>query len=218
MMHFNAAIFDLDGTLLDSMPVWENIAVDYLSSVDIQPKENVQEAVRSMSIQQACEHFCAEYGLKLTPEEINAGINRLIEDFYLNRVSLKPGVKEALESLRRRGVRMCVATATDRYLVEGALTHTGILPYFDFIITCTEAGAGKDRPDIFLKALDRLGASLDDTVIFEDARYAVRTAKAAGFTVVALYDEAAKEHQAEIKRLADAFYESFATWLSNNEQ
>jgi HAD superfamily hydrolase (TIGR01509 family) len=218
MIHFNAAIFDLDGTLLDSMPVWENIAVDYLCSVDIQPKENVQEAVRAMSIQQACEHFCAEYGLKLTPEEINAGINRLIEDFYLNRVSLKPGVKEALESLRRRGVRMCVATATDRYLVEGALAHTGILPYFDFIITCTEAGAGKDRPDIFLKALDRLGASLDDTVIFEDALYAVRTAKAAGFTVVALYDEAAKEHQAEIKRLADAFYESFETWLSNNEQ
>ncbi len=209
-------IFDLDGTLFDSMPVWENVAIDYLRSRGIDPDASVREAVRAISIQQACRLFCREYGLTATEAEVIDGVNDLIADFYFHKVTLKPGVTAALLHLKSRGVRMCIATATDRHLVTGGLERTGIAPFFDGIFTCTEAGAGKDRPDIFLKALDFLGAGLEDAMVFEDALYAVRTAKAAGFRVTALYDPAADHQQAEIKRLADAYYLSFTDWLAAN--
>jgi HAD superfamily hydrolase (TIGR01509 family) len=212
MMHFKGAIFDLDGTLFDSMPIWEHVAFDYLESLGITPNSDVREAVQDMSIQQACEYFCNVYGLKLSREEIADGVNRLIEDFYFHRAPLKDGVMEMLQTLKDRGIRMCVATATDRYLVETAMKRTGILPFFEAVFTCTEAGCGKDKPDIFLKALQNLGTDLKDTVVFEDALYAIRTAKSAGFTVIALYDEAAKAHREQIQKLADLCFKSFTEW------
>jgi HAD superfamily hydrolase (TIGR01509 family) len=212
MIHFSGAIFDLDGTLFDSMPIWENVAFDYLESLGITPDQTVQAAVRDMSIQQACEYFAGVYGLKLTRAEITDGVNVLIRDFYFCRAPLKAGVPEMLQAMKNRSVKMCVATATDRHLVEAAMKRTGILPYFEAIFTCTEAGCGKDRPDIFLQALQHLGTSPKETVVFEDALYAIRTAKRAGFTVVALYDEAAKAHQDQIKKLADYYFKSFEEW------
>ncbi|NMA24362.1 MAG: HAD family phosphatase [Clostridiales bacterium] len=211
-MEIKGAIFDLDGTLFDSMNMWDSIAEDYLKSRGIKPKEDIRQAVRAMSIQQVCEHFCSVYGLALTPDDITAGINGMAEDFYLHRVALKDGAAEALRRLKSRGVKMCVATATDRYLVEAGLRRTGISEYFDRVFTCTETGAGKDKPDIFLEAIDFLGTDINETVVFEDALYAIRTAKAAGFPVAAFYDEAARTQQDEIKRLADWYFLSFAEW------
>lgn len=212
MKDIKGAIFDLDGTLFDSMIMWDSIAEDYLKSQGIRPNDDVREAVRAMSIQQVCEHFCREYGLALSPDEITAGINGMVEDFYFHRVQLKAGVAEALERLQSRGVRMCVATATDRYLVESGLRRTGISEYFESIFTCTETGAGKDEPAIFLQALDFLGTDMRKTVVFEDALYAIRTAKAAGLTVAAFYDESARYQQDEIRKLADFYFVSFADW------
>lgn len=212
MIKLTGAIFDLDGTLIDSMSMWDTIAEDYLKKQGIQPNADVREAVRAMSIQQVCEHFCSEYGLALGPEEITSGINSMVEDFYFHRAPLKDGVKEMLENLKNRGVKMCVATATDRYLVEAALRLNNITQYFERIFTCTEACAGKDQPDIFLQALDFLGTDKKETLVFEDALYAIKTAKAAGFTVVALYDESASQQQNEIKKLADFYFKSFIEW------
>lgn len=217
MIQIKGAIFDLDGTLLDSMPIWDSVAVDYLKSHGITPNSNIYEAVRSMSIQQVCEHFCGEYGIRLTHEQIGIGINGMVEDFYFNRAPLKAGVSDALGRLEARGVKMCVATATDRYLVEAALRRTGILKYFSRIFTCTEVGAGKDEPTIFLRALDFLGTNKQETLVFEDALYAIKTAKAEGFPVVALYDESAAQKQDRIKALADCYYKSFVEWNEAND-
>ncbi|SHH58587.1 haloacid dehalogenase superfamily, subfamily IA, variant 3 with third motif having DD or ED [Sporobacter termitidis DSM 10068] len=216
MIDFNGAIFDMDGTLLDSMPIWDTVAVEYLKSRGITPNDDIYQAVRSMSIQQVCGHFCSVYGLTLTQQEITDGINGMVEDFYFNRAPLKAGVPEALRRLEARGVKMCVATATDRYLVEAALARTGILRFFDRIFTCTEAGAGKDEPDIFHQALDFLGTGAGGTVVFEDALYAIETAKAAGLRVVALYDASAADQQDKIKKRADCFYQSFEEWNEDN--
>lgn len=212
MIDFKGAIFDMDGTLLDSMPVWETVAADYLLTQGITPNDDVREAVRAMSIQQVCEHFCSEYGLKLTNEEITTSINSMVEDFYFHQAPLKQGVTDMLERLKSKGVKMVVATATDRHLVERGLRRTGILDYFERIFTCTEVGAGKDRPDIFHEACSFLGTSLNDTVVFEDALYAVKTAKEAGFKVIALFDESAHEQQELIQRYADHYYSSFTEW------
>lgn len=217
MIKFKGAIFDLDGTLFDSMTMWENVASDYLTSQGITPNEDVREAVRAMSIQQVCAHFCSEYGLNLSQEEIASGINGLVEDFYFNRVRLKDGVSEMLADLKIRGVKMCVATATDRHLVEAGLRRTGIHDYFGRLFTCSECGAGKDEPDIFFEALHFLGTDIKDTVIFEDALYAIRTAKKAGFTVVAVYDVTVHHQQDEVRRLADYYFNSFVEWNEQND-
>lgn len=209
MKEIKGAIFDLDGTLFDSNLMWDSIAEDYLKSQGIQPSSDISEAVSAMSIQQVCGYFCAAYGLALSHEEIVNGINRMVEDFYDNRVQLKDGVRETLSRLKKQGVRMCVATATDRYLVEAGLKRTGIWDYFGRIFTCSEVGSGKDEPDIYLQALDFLETDIKETVVFEDALYAVRTAKAAGFTVAALFDASICHQQDVIRKLADYYFDSF---------
>lgn len=217
MIKFKGAIFDLDGTLFDSMPMWETVAWDYLISRGIRPNDDVREAVRAMSIQQVCAHFCSEYGLNLSQEDIIDGINGFVEAFYFHRVTLKAGVAAMLESLKKRDVKMCLATATDRYLVEAGLQRTGIGEYFGQIFTCTETGAGKDQPDIFNEALQFLGTEIKETIVFEDALYAIRTAKKAGFTVVALYDASVHHQQDHIKQLADYYFKSFVEWNEHND-
>jgi HAD superfamily hydrolase (TIGR01509 family) len=194
MSEFKGAIFDLDGTLFDSMFMWDAIAATYLESRGITPKPDLNEKVKSKTGRQVARIFRRDYGLRQSPDEIIDGFNALLAGFYADKVQLKPGVSNMLEALKKRGVAMCIATATDRHLVEAGLRRTGIIDYFGRIFTCTEAGAGKELPDIFQQALRFLGTDIADTVVFEDAFYAVRTAKRAGFTVAAVNDVSPHHH------------------------
>lgn len=202
------AIFDVDGTLLDSMSIWDTVGEDYLRSIGYRPRGNLNEVFKDMSLDQAARYYQAEYGVALSVEEITAGVNAMLEDFYRHRAPLKPGAGAFVEGLFRRGVRLCIATATDRYLVEAALERCGVLSRFERIFTCGEVGHGKDEPDIFEAALRFLGTERSKTVVFEDALYAARTAKKAGFRLAAVYDVHEKG-QAEIRRLADLYLENF---------
>lgn len=206
-------IFDVDGTLLDSMPVWKNVGLRFLESVGISPKEDTEERLRSMSLYDAAVYYKEECNVPMTVEEIIDRINGMIEHFYLNEEALKPGVRELLESLYNAGVKMCIATATDRYLIEGALKNNGIDKYFGKIFTCGEVGAGKESPLIFDQAMKYLGTSKDNTVIFEDALYSIRTAKTAGYTVIAVEDKQAGNPE-DIVNLAD-FYMKEGTILNS---
>lgn len=208
-MKIAGAIFDLDGTLLDSMPIWESLGETYLKDKGIEPKEGLREVLRPMSLVQSAEYFRSNYGVRESVEEICGDINHLIQDYYFDTVKPKPGVMDFLEHLKMKQIKMCVATATDRFLVDAALKRNKMDSYFDRIFTCSEAGYGKDRPDIYLQALDFLGTMKEKTMIFEDALYAARTAKDAGFPVGAVYDSSAASQQAEIKRLADIYIRSF---------
>ena len=130
----------------------------------------------------------------------------MLERYYRFEVPLKPGAAELLERLRQDGVKLCIATATDRHLVEAALDRCGVLSCFGEIFTCNEVGHGKDEPDIFEEALRFLGTEKAETVVFDDALYAVRTAKEAGFPVAAVYDSHEKA-QDQIRMLADVYLE-----------
>jgi HAD superfamily hydrolase (TIGR01509 family) len=203
-MRIRGAIFDVDGTLLDSMFIWDTIGEAYLRSIGYQPKENLNETFKNMSLHQAARYYQTEYGVTLSIDEIMDGVNAMLERYYRFEVPLKPGVAELLERLRQSGVKLCIATATDRHLVEAALDRCGVLSCFGEIFTCNEVGHGKDEPDIFEAALRFLGTEKSETVVFEDSLYAIRTAKETGFPVAAVYDSHEKE-QDKVRLLADIY-------------
>ena len=207
-MKIKCAIFDFDGTLFDSMYIWDNVADTYLSSLGKTPTSTLREDVRALSLYQSACYFKKEYDLSLSTNEIVTGVNQIIERYYLYEVLPKAGVVEFLEQLKNSGVTMCIATATDRYLIESALKRCKMEHYFDAIFTCGEVGHGKDEPVIFRKAMESFDADLVETLVFEDALHAVCTAKADGFTVIAVADDS-EMRQSEIYKLSDFYIESF---------
>ena len=132
------------------------------------------------------------------------GVNRTVEGFYFHTVEPKPGVIDFLKELHRRNIKMCIATATDRYQVEAALQRCKMRHFFSEIFTCTEVGSGKDRPDIFRKAMDHLQTDRSNTAVVEDAYHAAFTAKQDGFLVVGVYDSY-ESRQQEFLQIADVF-------------
>lgn len=132
-------------------------------------------------------------------EEISA----LMAEHYRSDVPVKPGVRDYLEQQRQLGVRMCVASATAEDLMELCLRRLGLRDYFEFLLSCETVGQGKTRPDVYLAAAERLGAPVEAVTVYEDAKYAVRTAKAAGFHVVGVHDRNSAPYWEEICRTAD---------------
>ena len=204
------AIFDLDGTLLDSMSIWDTIGEIYLRSLGIEPRENLAETFKTFTLEESAEYYRAHYGVTLSVGEIVDGVNGMIEDLYRNTVPLKNGVAEFLERLSRDGVKMCVATVTDKYLVEAALTRLQVRQYFGEIFTTAEVGCGKNHPTIYRVALDYLGTEKCETLVFEDAFHALMTAKGDGFPVAAVYDEH-ESRQTEMKANGDYYITDFET-------
>lgn len=203
------AIFDLDGTLFDSMFIWDTIGEIYLRSIGYEPKENLNETFKTMSLHDAACYYQSKYGVTLSVEELINGVNAMVEKYYRYEVSLKEGVAEFLEALHQKGVKMCIATATDKYLVEAALERCNISKYFSEIFTCTSVGHGKSEPIIYREALKHLGTEKSETYVFEDAIYAVKTAKKDGFTVVGIYDSH-EECYKEVKEISDYYIKDYA--------
>ena len=202
------AIFDIDGTLLDSMHIWKNVAADYLISQGMTPRPGLNDKLLAMGGHEIPQYFQSEYGLRGTLEDIQSGIYSLLEDFYRHTAALKDGVFPLLNALRDRGIPMCAATATNRWLMEPALHRCGLFEYFMRIFTCSEERTSKSSPDIFIRAAAFMGTAIEHTVVFEDAPYAVRSAKSAGFLVAGVYDKSADDKQDEIKELCDYYFKS----------
>lgn len=203
-----AAIFDFDGTLFDSNYVWETAGERFFQSIGVRPKSNLQQEIRTMSLYQSACYIREEYSLSLSVEEIMEGINRTVENCYFHEVQPKTGVRSFLLQLQDAGVRMCIATATDRYQIEAALKRCDMVDCFDGIFTCSEVGHGKDEPIIFRKAMESLGTDRGNTVVFEDALHAVQTAKADGFLTVGVRDSYICEQQ-ELQTLCDCYLADF---------
>lgn len=213
-MKIKGAIFDVDGTLLDSMFTWRHRGEIYLESLGIKPREGLHLDVRRMGFIEAPKMIKEEYGLTSSPEEICDEMMKVVNNYYQTCPQVKEGTIEFLEELRKNGVKMCVATATDRHMVEPGLINAGIRDYFDEIFTCGGLSTNKTKPFIFEKAMEFLGTSKEDTVIFEDALYAVRTAKKAGFFVTGIFDEQEPE-QEEFRALCDVFVYNLKDSLKN---
>lgn len=211
-MKIKGAIFDLDGTLIDSMHFWDDLGAEYLRQKGIIPPKNINEVLKTLSLEQSIRYFKEAYSINESEDEIKKEIIEMIENQYRYKVPLKPFVAPFLNKLYEKRVRMCIATATDYKLAMAALERLGISKYFEFILTCYEAGVGKDNPQFFLKALEMLKTSKTETIVFEDALHAIKSAKTAGFFVAAVYDKSSDEDKEVIKSTADIYLNSFEDW------
>ena len=203
-MKLKAVIFDFDGTLFDSMSIWETLGEDYLRTKGIQAGADLPDRLKTLSLCEAAVLFQREYDIRLDAQTIMGELNGMIEMAYREEVRPKAGAEELVRELNRRSIACGIATATDRFLIEAALMRCGMIGLFEGIFTCSEAGSGKDRPDVYREAAKGLGADRRCTVIFEDALHAAKTAKRDGFITIAVYD-AYEEHQAELKELCDGY-------------
>ncbi len=210
LSNITAAIFDLDGTLLDSMYIWSEIGLKFLENEGVTPPPGASEEFVKLSLVQAAEFYIKNYAPHKTVMDIINSINALVEDFYFKQVVLKDGVLEFLEYLKSRNVKMCIATATDKYMVEKALERNGIRDYFSEIFTCTSVGAGKDTPVIYDKALEHLGTNKETTFVFEDALYAIETANKADYKIVGIYDVSEAAAPEKVRALCNVYINDYS--------
>ena len=161
------AIFDFDGTLFDSMFIWKTAGDVYLRSLGKEPEKELQKKLKTMSLRQSAAYMQRAYSLSASVEEIMEGINHTVENFYFNTVQPKPDVIPFLERMKAQGIKMCIATATDRYQVEAALRRCGMDLFFSDIFTCSDVEHGKDEPVIFRRALEHLQTTKVDTAFLK---------------------------------------------------
>lgn len=205
----NAYIFDLDGTLLDSMGLWEQIDVDFLMKRGFEVPIDYIDAICSRSFPEAAEYTILRFGFPDSVSDLLREWNDMAAYAYGNTVPLKPGAREYLMAIKERGIKLGVATSLPAALYEPALRNNGILELFDVICSTDEVEHGKTRPDVFLLAARKLGVAPADCIVFEDIPDAIKSAKEAGMTVYGVLDESSKEHWAHIKETADSVIVDF---------
>ncbi len=203
-MNKKFAIFDMDGTLINSMDYWCNLGREYLYKYGITENiEDILEEVGTKTMSQGSKLFADNFdGLPSVPEIISE-LRTMIADHYKKDVVTKPGVIEYLEALHNQGVRMCLASATDVNLVVLVMKRLGIDKYFEFMLSCEEIGKGKDKPDIYLEAARRLGCKPEEAAVYEDVFYSANTAKKAGFYTIAVADVNATKEWDSLTAIAD---------------
>ncbi|MBQ3110881.1 MAG: HAD family phosphatase [Clostridia bacterium] len=208
-MDFKGVIFDMDGTILDSIRVWDKIDVDYLNARGIAVPEDYARTISTMTGVE-----CAKYSIKRF--NLTDSVEALIKEWderalfeYANNLELKAGAKAYIERLKERGIKIALATSSSKTLYEAALRHTGVYHLFDAFVSTDETGISKRDPHVYVYAAEKLGLNITDCVIFEDVPTAVKTAKTTGAKVVCMHDERWDAFKAEMETVADKYIYSF---------
>lgn len=208
MNGFKGAIFDMDGTLLDSMRVWKRLTQGYLKQFGLHVTDEEYAACEGFSQPQVAQYFADRYPqLPGGTAGLMEGMDQLITARYETVAKPRDGVLPFLDGLRRRGVKMAIATLTARRHAEKALRDRDMLDYFDFMLTIEDVGVSKYQPDIYLMSAERLGLTPADCVVFEDAPYACTTAKKAGFRVCGVVEAAYAAGEQELRASSDLIIE-----------
>lgn len=210
---FKGAIFDLDGTLFDSMGIWKDVDEAFFAKRNMTMPNDYQESIKDMHFRPMAEYTKERFNL---PDDIHDIMDEWCElcfEEYEKKVPLKSGVKEYLEYIKKIGLKIAFATANTTELSEVCLKNNGIFDLFDTGAYLHETSSNKNEPDIFLLACERLGLSPADCIVFEDILPAIRAAKKGGFTACGVYDKFSEKDTAEIKANADYYINSFAELL-----
>lgn len=207
--HIKSVIFDLDGTLVDSMGVWGEIDIEYLGGLGYEVPADLQEKVEGMSFTETAVYFKERFHIPDSVEEIKQRWQDMAMDQYCHQVPLKPGVAEFLPYLKERGITMGVASSNVPSLIEAVLESHGIRSYFDCIITSCEVKKGKPAPDVYLEAARRLRTPPENCLIFEDIVPGLLAGKNAGMTACAVRDGYSLPQEEEKRAVADYYIHSY---------
>ncbi|MGN0537360.1 MAG: HAD family hydrolase [Acutalibacteraceae bacterium] len=209
MKDFKAAIFDLDGTLADSMYVWEKVDRDFLASRNIPLTADYSEAVKTMFFKSAAEYTIQRYGFTETPQQIIDIWLDMAQNEYRYNVPLKAGILDYLHHLKSEGIALTIATSSLPKLTLPLLEHHGLTHLIDAICYTDEVGKPKSCPDVYLYAAQRVQARPEDCIVFEDIPQGIQSAKSVGMQTVAVYDQYSLSEQPLLKKLADKYIYSF---------
>ncbi|MBR4344834.1 MAG: HAD family phosphatase [Lachnospiraceae bacterium] len=207
--NIDAVIFDLDGTLIDSMWVWKQIDEDYLAEFGHKLPDDLQEILEGMSFNETAAYFQDRFGITDDIDTIKNTWNKMAWDYYEKKVPLKPGVFEFLNVLKKRNIKMGVATSNSPELVKMVLTNLNVINYFDAIHTSCEVEHGKPFPDIYLYVAEKLDVKPERCLVFEDILPGIQAGKAAGMKVCAVYDEVSHKELSVKVREADIYFRGF---------
>lgn len=209
LKNINAVIFDLDGTLVDSMWMWKAIDVEYLSRFGIDLPKNLQREIEGMSFSETAVYFKERFLLEPSVEEIKDAWNEMAYEKYTNEVPLKQGALKFLQYLKENNIKTGIATSNSRELASAVLKGLDVEQYFDAVHTSCEVAKGKPSPDIYLYVAKKLSVEPENCLVFEDIPQGILAGKNANMKVCAVWDEFSVPIEEEKKRLADYFIKSF---------
>ncbi|KRQ87962.1 Phosphorylated carbohydrates phosphatase [Caloramator mitchellensis] len=189
LANIKAVIFDLDGTLIDSLWVWKQVDIEFLKKHGITPPEELQKTIEGLSFVDTALYFKEKFGIKDSVEEIMVEWSEMVSEYYSSVIEIKKGVKEFLEYLKNNGYKIGIATSNSKDLVESVLTRNEILKYFEVIVTTDEVSKTKTEPDVFLETARRLNVEPQHCLVFEDTISGATGAKKAGMKVTGIFDE-----------------------------
>lgn len=210
-----AVIFDLDGTLIDSMWMWESIDIEYLGRFGIAYEKDIQEQIEGMSFSETAIYFKERFQIPHTLEQMKNDWDSLAYEKYKNEVPLKKGALAFLNYLKQNGIKMGIATSNSKTLVKVVLEKHQIEPYFGSIHTACEVEKGKPAPDIYLLVAKELGVKPKECLVFEDVPQGIMAGKNAGMTTCAVEDPFSAEQREVKKEIADYYIESYEEILQN---
>ncbi|MBO4627695.1 MAG: HAD family phosphatase [Lachnospiraceae bacterium] len=210
---FRAAIFDLDGTIVDSMWMWRDIDIEYLKRHGLSYINGLQEKIEGMSFHETAVYFQKNFGITESLEQIQKEWNDMAMEYYRTKVPVKPGVTAYLTKLREQGIKTGIATSNSWELLDTVLDATGLRPYMDSIHSACEVGRGKPAPDIYLLVADDLGVAPSECMVFEDILPGIAAGHNAGMRVCSVYDEYSADRMDEIIKVSDHHIRSFTELL-----
>ncbi|MGN0181692.1 MAG: HAD family hydrolase [Candidatus Ornithomonoglobus sp.] len=208
------AIFDVDGTILDSMGVWVDITDDFFSEhgVKISPEDNLK--YQSMTLEETLPQIQRDYLPDMKIEDMLAEFVKLTKAAYRDTIPEKRGVCEYMKKLHSDGVKIAVATSGFKELCQSAFRRLGIFDIIDAYVFSAEVGCNKSQPDIYLLAAKRLGLAPNDCTVYEDIITGIMSAKKAGFKTVAIYDKTSAHDKERLLRHSDRYITGWGELLS----
>ena len=214
MLDFDAAVFDMDGTIIDSLGIWDKIDREFLEvKRNIPIPSDYVEKIAHMSFRETAEYTKNRFNLSETPEELMQEWTEMAKYEYAHNIKLKPYAREYIELLKKEGKKVILCTSSPEIFFAPVLKNNGIYNLFDEFTNTCEAGVGKSQPAVYLLAAKKAGVKPERCLVFEDILSAAESAKRAGMLVCGVYDERSRENRAQLKKLCDIYIDSFKELL-----
>lgn len=212
VIKMKAIIFDFDGTLVDTMPIWRSLGTKYLKQLGKEPQAGLREQLSRMTMNESIQFLIDEYGLSKTNQEVAVELNEILKQKFRD-LELRKHFQDVLNFFKSKEVTMCIASANEREHIEAFLDANKLHDYFEFVLTCSETNTTKNDAKIYDLSVEKLSLHKDEVIVVEDALHAIKTLKTNHYYVVGIYESNEINNIDQIKYLCDEYYYSAEEWL-----